>query len=166
MGRKSKLTKSVQDRVILALKGGNYFNTACRYAGISPATGYDWMARGESESPRRCKSAMYVAFAEAVRAAEAETEVRMVAQWQQKMPDDWRAIQTFLERRYPADWGRKEQHMGEGGGPIQHGFAISHLVDLAGQTPGFVAGNGHNAAKALEGKVSGSHHDQTQNGDE
>ncbi len=40
----------------------------------------------------------------------------MVAQWQKHMPEDYRAIRDFLERRYPDRWGRKRldiEHSGE-----------------------------------------------------
>jgi len=42
----------------------------------------------------------------------------MVAQWQAHMPENWQAIATFLERRYPDRWGRKRldiEHSGEVG---------------------------------------------------
>ena len=54
-------------------------------------------------------------FLEAVRQAEAEAEARIVLQWQKAMPEDWRAAQAFLERRYPERWGKKETHVVEGG---------------------------------------------------
>ena len=53
---------------------------------------------------------------EAIKRAEHEAEVRMVAQWQKHMPDNWQAIATFLERRYSDRWGRKRldiEHSGE-----------------------------------------------------
>ena len=119
-GRKTKLTPAVQEKIIQALLGGNYFNTACRYAGISEATGYEWLDRGESDNPRRGKADIYVKFAEAIRETEAQVEVRRAAQWQTRMPEDWRAIQMFMERRYPDVWGRRErqEHVGPGGGPV------------------------------------------------
>lgn len=124
MGRKSKLTSEVQEKVVQALQGGNYFNTACRYAGISPGTGWSWIERGEAENPKRPRKDIFVLFANAIREAEAEVEIRMVAQWRTQMPEDWRAIQMFMERRYPERWGRKErqEHVGAGGGPLEVSF--------------------------------------------
>lgn len=82
------------------------------------------MERGEAEHPSRPRRDIYVAFAEAIREAEAEVEVRMVAQWQTQMLEDWRAIQMFMERRYPERWGRKErqEHVGASGGPLGISF--------------------------------------------
>jgi len=69
------------------------------------------MVRGE-----KAKSGKYREFVEAIKKAEHEAEVRMVAMWQKHMPDNWQAIATFLERRYPDRWGRKRfdiEHSGE-----------------------------------------------------
>lgn len=120
MGRKTKLSPEVQAKVVEALEQGNYFNTACRYAGIAPATGEDWKARGEDEQPRRRKDPIYVAFAQAVRAAEAKVQVEMIKRWQRQMPEDWRAIESFMKRRYPKEWGDtvKQEITGGDGGPV------------------------------------------------
>ena len=62
-------------------------------------------------------------FFDAITRAETVAEVRMVAQWQQHMPEDYRAIRDFLERRFPERWGRKDKVQqeisGPDGGPIQ-----------------------------------------------
>ena len=120
MSRPTKLTPELEKKVCDAIRDGNYFSTSCRSAGIAPETGLDWMHRGESEQPRRAKKAIYVEFALAVRVAEAECEVRMVEKWRTAMPGDWRAIQMFLERRFPEQWGRREKQeiSGEKGGPV------------------------------------------------
>ena len=60
------------------------------------------MTKGE-----KAKSGKYREFVEAIKKAEHEAEVRMVAMWQKHMPENWQAIATFLERRYPDRWGRK-----------------------------------------------------------
>lgn len=44
-------------------------------------------------------------FLEAVTRAEAEAELRMIAQWQAQIPRDWRAARDFLARRFPKRWG-------------------------------------------------------------
>jgi len=62
------------------------------------------------------KSGKFREFFEAITRAEYEAEVRMVALWQKHMPEDYRAIRDFLERRYPDRWGRKRldiEHSGE-----------------------------------------------------
>lgn len=102
-GRRTKLTPEVQNRIVAAMKAGNYMEAVCNFAGIGTSTFYRWMERGE-----KAKSGRYREFWEAVKKAEAEAEVRMVAQWQAHMPENWQAIATFLERRYPDRWGRRK----------------------------------------------------------
>jgi transposase len=113
MGRPSKLTPEVQERICQAIRAGNYYEAACAYAGIGYSTFRAWMLKGE-----KAKSGKYREFMEAVTRAEYEAEVRMVAQWQKHMPEDYRAIRDFLERRYPDRWGRRNlniEHSGEVG---------------------------------------------------
>ena len=55
------------------------------------------------------KRGKYREFWEAVTRAELEAEARLVAQWQQHMPNDYRAIRDFLERRFPERWGKAAQ---------------------------------------------------------
>ena len=102
MGRPSKLTPEVTKRLTEAIRAGNYYEAACGYAGIHYSTFRKWMIKGE-----KAKSGKYREFFEAVTRAEYEAEVRMVAQWQKHMPEDYRAIRDFLERRYPDRWGRR-----------------------------------------------------------
>ena len=111
MGRPSKLTPEVTKRLTEAIRAGNYYEAACGYAGIGYSTFRAWMVRGE-----KAKSGKYREFVEAITRAEYEAEVRIVAQWQKHMPEDYRAIRDFLERRYPDRWGRKRldiEHSGE-----------------------------------------------------
>lgn len=102
-GRPTKLTPDVHKRIVDAVATGNYYEAACGYAGVSYQTLRNWIQRGEA-----AKSGRYFEFLEALTRAEAQCEVRMVAQWQAAMPEDWRAIRDFLERRHNGRWGRKD----------------------------------------------------------
>lgn len=115
MGRKSKLTDEVANAICESIRRGNYAQVAARAAGISPPTYYSWLSRGE-----QAKSGKYVEFLDAIKEAEAEAEHRAVKVVADAMPSDWKAAMTYLERRYPDRWGRRErhEHTGEGGGPV------------------------------------------------
>lgn len=115
MGRPTKLTTEVQDRIIQALKAGNYIETAAEYAGIGKTTFYRWMEQGEQAS-----QGIYREFRDAVMRARAEAEARSVALIQKAAPDDWRAAAWWLERAFPDRWGprQKLEHSGPEGGPI------------------------------------------------
>jgi hypothetical protein len=110
MARPSKLTPEVTKRLTEAIRAGNYYEAACGYAGLGYSTFRAWMVRGEE-----AKSGKYREFMESIKKAEHEAEVRMVAMWQKHMPDNWQAIATFLERRYPDRWGRKRLDIEHGG---------------------------------------------------
>lgn len=110
MGRPTKLTPEVQDRILQAIRAGNYRETAARYGGISPATFYRWLERGE-----RARRGPFREFREAVERAESEAEVRYVAIVAKAATDDVRAAQWWLEHRFPERWGRRQvdvQHDG------------------------------------------------------
>ena len=49
MARPTKLTVEVRDRIVAAIRAGNYPEAAAQAAGISPSTFYRWLGRGELE---------------------------------------------------------------------------------------------------------------------
>jgi hypothetical protein len=108
MGRTTKLTPERQQKIVNAILSGNYFEVACRYAGVAPATGYEWMARGEGKHSSRKSNRLYAEFAEAVRKAEADEEVGTVAIVKTGLRDTPKLALDFLARRHPARWGSKE----------------------------------------------------------
>jgi transposase len=116
MARPTKLTEAVQDKIVQAIRAGNYAEAAGRVAGISPSTYYRWLERGERE-----EQGPYRDFHDAVRKAEAEAEVHAVAILRRAMPEDWRAALAYLERRHPQRWRRHEARelTGKDGGPIR-----------------------------------------------
>jgi transposase len=101
-GRQTKLTPEVQDRIVAALRAGNYQETAARYAGISEDTFYEWLKRGKEEP-----GSAYSEFSEAVEKAKADAEVRDVALIDKAAHDgSWQAAAWKLERKFPNKWGR------------------------------------------------------------
>ena len=119
VGRKPKLTPELRQKLVDALLAGNYIDTACSYAGIAPATYYDWMQQAE----RKNAKPEILEFSEAVKRARAEAEVRNVSfiNTAAKDPKHWTAAAWFLERSYPTKWGRQQkvELTGAGGGPLE-----------------------------------------------
>jgi hypothetical protein len=99
-GRPPKLTPELTAKLCNAISGGNYYNAACAYAGISYRCFRGWMKKG-----KQSKSGKYFQFFQAIKKAEADAEVRIVLQWQQHIPDNWQAARDFLDRRFQARWG-------------------------------------------------------------
>ena len=85
-GRPSKLTREIQDKIVAAIRVGNYAQVAAKYAGIGETTFYAWLKRGEEEDQSK-----YQEFREAVKRAESEAEVRTVALIHQHMQPSWQA---------------------------------------------------------------------------
>lgn len=101
MGRPTKLTPEVQAVIIEAVEAGNYFETAAMLAGICKATLYNWIESGEAgELP-------FAEFLDALKSAESKAEAAALAVVR-AAPDRWQANMTFLERRHPSRWGRRD----------------------------------------------------------
>ena len=105
MGRTTKLTPEIQERICAALRDGNYESAAAAAGGVGASTVRLWLQWG-----REGKSARYVAFLTAVTRAREDAELRLVAMWQAAMPEDWRAIAEFLARRHPERWRRRDRN--------------------------------------------------------
>lgn len=105
MARPTKLTPEIQDRIVTAIRAGNYMETAAAYAGIARSTFNEWIRRGaeEQEGP-------FAEFAAAVEQALAAAEARDVALIGQAAQKEWQAAAWRLERRLPERWGRKTRH--------------------------------------------------------
>ena len=122
-GRPSLRTKVRKDRIVQAIAAGNYVETAARYGGVHPATYYRWMQEAQEPGAAANKREFY----EAVKKAEAEAEVRNVATIQLAASSQWQAAAWLLERKHPAQWGRRMEVVGPEGGPIK--LEVKHSVD-------------------------------------
>ncbi|SDY22698.1 hypothetical protein [Thermoactinomyces sp. DSM 45892] len=117
-GRPEKLTPEIQQKIVDALRMGNYIETASAFAGIHKSTLYDWLKKGARSTDENDK---YRQFSDAIEKAMAEAEMRDVAVIAQASKDNWQAAAWRLERKYPNRWGRKTQHeiSGIDGKPIE-----------------------------------------------
>lgn len=103
IGRPTLLTPELKSKLVLYISQGNYANVACAAVGISTdALGY-WRERaGRGEEP-------YYGLFQALKKAEAEAEVKIVADVTNQAPKNWVAGITYLERRHPSRWGRHDR---------------------------------------------------------
>jgi hypothetical protein len=74
MGRPSKLTPEVRDKIVTAIRAGNFISTAAAYAGVSESAVFAWLAEGRQEDAPADKAE----FLAAVTRARAATEVQLV----------------------------------------------------------------------------------------
>lgn len=103
-GRPTKITTEVTSKILAAVRGGNYIETAAQFAGISKETLYAWLRRGGNE-----KRGPYKEFSDALYEALATAEISDINIITQAAKKDWRAAAWRQERRNPQRWGRKDR---------------------------------------------------------
>lgn len=154
-GRPSKFSQALADKIVLAVRAGNYVETAAAFAGVGPDTMRDWLRTGQ----RKGRGPEY-AFNLALENAIAEGEVRDLETIRKASEDlivdavttdpkgnttrtkelkrhgNWTAAAWRLERRFPKKWGRKDALAltGEDGGPLRMETRNVN-VDLSVLTP-------------------------------
>lgn len=94
MGRQSKYTTDVVQKIEQALRIGATLKLAAEYAGISEDTLIGWKKR-------------YPDFSAKCAGACAAGAMKWLAVIDQAAPEDWRAAAWKLERRYPEEYGQR-----------------------------------------------------------
>jgi transposase-like protein len=103
VGRPSKFL-SVKDKIIEAIRRGNYYEPACKAAGVDYSTFRDWMKKAEED-----QKGPFFQFSLEVQKAEAEAELEVVQIWKDQMPQNWQAAKEFLARRHPKSWASQNK---------------------------------------------------------
>lgn len=98
----SSFTPETREKIVNALRAGNYRVAACKFAGISDETFRRWFNAGKRGEPG------YVDFVEQVKQAEAQAEASLVATIRKAAGDHWQAAAWLLERKYVTRWGRRD----------------------------------------------------------
>lgn len=131
-GRDTKLTPERQARIVELLKLGTGRVRAARGAGIERTTLFRWLQEGESvsEGPKR-DFFNAVQEAEDTYHEELVTEMRRIALQGESDSVRLQAINRILERRYPEDWGARQEvrHQGPTGGAVQVEDVTKRPVD-------------------------------------
>ena len=103
-GRKSKLTEELTDVFCENIELGLSYNLSCQAAGISFQSFDNWMKAGAAGKEKKlCDFYDKVRASEATCAKNCLQRIREAAVRGNTTNDMW-----LLERRYPADYGRKE----------------------------------------------------------
>jgi hypothetical protein len=115
-GQPTRLTRQRHDKIVDIIKEGNYENIAWMKSAISEQTYFNWKGRGEEalalrNSGKRVPDGelIYLEFFEDVKEAIATAEEYAVSKVRVHMDDSWQAAMTFLERKYPERWGKKDR---------------------------------------------------------
>lgn len=124
MGRPTKLTKDTTERFLQGLKLGLTYRLAASYAGVGVSTVHNWIARGDRDS-----GTIYSEFRDAVKEAEGINAAQCMARIIKAADTgQWQASAWILERRYPADYGRRVQEVHHTG-QVETGPDVSQMAE-------------------------------------
>lgn len=107
MGRPSKLTPELQERIVAHVAEGNYAETAAACEGVNRATFYRWMEQGA-----RDESGPFRDFRDAVTRARAQAEqdaLKIVRDGMTHADRGPERAQWFLERTASDRFGRRDK---------------------------------------------------------
>jgi hypothetical protein len=123
--------------IVQAVRNGNYRTTAAGLAGISYDTLKRWIYDGRNH-PEQYPH--YEKLVEDIEFAEAEVEAELVGVVRQhalsETPGSWTAAMTFLERRHPDRFGRRDTTVVEGGKEPIKSLQATVLVDESAREAG------------------------------
>ena len=144
MGRKSKLTPELMEKVFEVLRLGTPDGIVCGFVGISRESFYSWLKQGESgkkpysdflDGYNKAKESCIVGDLATISRAARGTTVTFPATVirhpdgrieerpgrTEQRPGDWRAAAWRLERKAAKDFAVQVQlrHAGEDGGPVK-----------------------------------------------
>lgn len=126
MGRPTKLTPELIEKMARVVSVGNYLDTAARYVGIDKVTFHAWMKRGHAQ-----KRGIFRDFLNAMEEAQAAADVRDHAYIAKASERDWRAAIEHLRLRNQARYGKRVELTGAEGGPIAvESNASASLLEL------------------------------------
>jgi hypothetical protein len=128
-GRRTLLNEEMIDRLVGAVRSGNYLDDSARYVGIGERTLFEWLAKGRQaledadgdlEAVDEDKY-LFAQLSQSLESARSHAVVRNVALIQKAAEQSWQAAAWYLERTNPKKWGRFEtvELTGANGGAIQ-----------------------------------------------
>ena len=103
-GGRPPLIDKYGDDIIKLVKSGASFKDACEYLGIHESTLYRWKQEGRTASRGKYKE-----FFDRIVRAEAESKIRKIGVVEKACIDDPKLALELLARKYPKEWGRKQQ---------------------------------------------------------
>lgn len=118
-------------RIAQLVEEGQHPVTAARACGVSAKTFHDWIQLGETATEDEDP---YAVFFRAVDEADARGEMALVARFSEATKGDWKAVESFAQRRYSRNWGNKQTTT------VESQIQVSGRIDVAQalSTPGVI----------------------------
>lgn len=112
-GRPPKYCPEVHAKLVEMTRAGGFRKLAAQYAGVALPTLLEWLADADKnpKSSPYGKLADDLALAEAERALEALQAHRAGRRKRPEGGADWDAASDYLQRKYPAEYGRRVQEI-------------------------------------------------------
>ena len=108
-----KLNDSMIEALSTVIAKGNYYITACKLCEISEPTFYGWINQAELDDANGLteEESIYIRLVKSLKKAEAQAEASFLAVVEDsaQVKKEWLPAMTFLERRHPERWGRKDR---------------------------------------------------------
>ena len=116
VGRPSKCTPELCERICKHIRKGNYPTTAAALEGIPKATMSRWMKKGRES---KTQSGKYWNFWNSIKKAKYEGEAHAVEGIKAAGEKNWTAYAWLLERMYPDRWGKRQRVEMEHSGKVE-----------------------------------------------
>jgi hypothetical protein len=161
-------TEEAREKIVAAVRMGNFLKTACNFARVSDSSVYAYMQRAralikaqEMGLPITLseKDEVILQFYYDVKAAEAEAENVCVNTFFGAGSENWQAARGFLERRFRDNWGPGAVLDEEPAGERPKVVEVVEPEDADNTSdselgPSIVLGDKDDAEAALEGMIT------------
>jgi hypothetical protein len=115
--RRPLLDDARAEKILMALGSGAPMEMCAAFAGVGKSAVYNWIKRGanaeleaeKNDTPIAPADEPYVKFARDIEQTQAKRMISAMSRITLAGEKDWKAEAWFLERRYPAMFGRRQQ---------------------------------------------------------
>lgn len=103
-GRPTSMTPQVKEKILEAIRGGNYREVAAQYAGVTAKTLREYLRKKDDDA---------IVFRAAILAAEAKVEIDLVGAIKKLADGDLKAGTWYLARKFPERWAERSAELKE-----------------------------------------------------
>ncbi len=112
--RARKLTPDLAARILALVRAGHAPQGAARASGVGVTTWKGWLRAGRAGTDPE-----YARLVEDLEDAQEQSKAVLLSRLLQAAKDDWRASAWLLERRWPEEFGRRDQLVLEAASPAR-----------------------------------------------
>jgi len=128
---------TIAEAITLATTAGATPTLAAHWAGTTPNTLHTWLTKGTNALNQQHTTGKpnqnptltpYIELTQNLQGANADAQMRHLANWQTHFESDWRAVAEFMARRWPDEWGRdRDRSVDAGSGGVGVGAVVLSL---------------------------------------